>query len=71
MGWLAEDFGMGELDAYQLVTQAARTPVANVVDPNHTVVCKIRKEHMPSPTVFGGTHERLRGMVQRYRLQGA
>ncbi len=71
IGWLAEDFGMDELDAYQLVTQAAETPVANVVDPNYTVVCKIRKEYLPSPTVFGGTHERLRGMGQRYRPQGA
>ena len=41
--WVAELTGLSELDAYQLVSQVALTPVANVVDTNYTVVAKVPK----------------------------
>jgi acetamidase/formamidase len=64
--WIAAEFGLDELDAYQLVTQAAETPVANAVDPNYTVVAKIRKEYLPERGVYGGLHRRAREMGRAY-----
>lgn len=33
IAWVHEDFGFDPLDAYQLVTQAAETPIANATCP--------------------------------------
>ena len=67
--WLESDFGMHKLDAYQLLTQASETPVANVVDPNYTIVSKLRKEYVPSGSVYGGVHERLREQADAYTAE--
>jgi acetamidase/formamidase len=64
--WIADDFGLDPLDAYQLVTQTAETPVANVVDVNYTIVTKLRKQWLPEPTVYGGTRQRLVEQGQAY-----
>jgi len=64
--WLGTEFGMHELDAYQLVTQVAETPVANVCDPNYTFVSKIAKRYLPSPHVYGSIHARLRDAARAY-----
>jgi acetamidase/formamidase len=64
--WLGAEFDMDRLDAYQLLTQASETPVANVVDPNYTVVTKIRKRYLPTGSVYRGTHRTLREMGQAY-----
>ena len=69
--WLGSEFGLDQLDAYQLVTQASETPVANVVDPNYTFVSKIRKEYLPKRSVYGGVHTRLREMAQAYLAERA
>jgi amidase len=59
--WVAELTGQSELDAYQLVSQTALTPIANVVDTNYTVVAKIPKAVLgPGATAMGGLHSRLR-----------
>jgi acetamidase/formamidase len=65
--WLMEDFGLERLDAYQLVTQASETPVANVVDPNYTIVSKLRKAYLPGGAVYRGAHAQLREMAAAYR----
>ena len=64
--WLGAAFGMDQLDAYQLVSQVSETPVANVCDPNYTFVSKVDKRYLPSPTVYGGIHARLREQGQAY-----
>jgi acetamidase/formamidase len=64
--WLASDFGLDALDGYQLVTQASETPVANVCDPNYTVVSKLRKQYLPDRTVYGGMHARMRELGRAY-----
>jgi acetamidase/formamidase len=58
--WVQELTGLSAMDAYQLVSQTALTPIANVVDTNYTVVAKIAKAHLPGVTAMGGTHARLR-----------
>jgi acetamidase/formamidase len=58
--WVAELTDMSELDAYQLVSQAALSPVANVVDTAYTMVCKLPKAVLGSVDPMGGMHDRLR-----------
>jgi len=45
--WLVEEWGFGRWDAYALVGQVGETTVANVVDPNYTVVAKFPKRFLP------------------------
>ena len=61
--WVAELTGQSELDAYQLVSQTALTPVANVVDTNYTVVAKIPKSVLGQVSALQGTHARLRSVA--------
>ena len=61
--WVAELTGLSTLDAYQLVSQAAKTPIANVVDTNYTVVASFPKSLLKGATVMAGTHERLRALA--------
>ena len=58
--WLQELTGLSALDAYQLVSQTALTPIANVVDSNYTVVAKVAKSFLPGVTAMSGAHDRLR-----------
>ncbi|MEV7958369.1 acetamidase/formamidase family protein [Streptomyces sp. NPDC058316] len=58
--WLARDYGLSELDAYQLVSQAGEAPLANVCDTNYTCVAKIRKKWLPAGDPHRGLHRHLR-----------
>lgn len=64
--WVSEEFGLDTMDTYQLMTQASESPLANVVDPNYTFVCKIRKEYLPGGAVYRGIHRQARDISQRY-----
>jgi len=46
IAWLVEDYGFDPLDAYQLLTQAGELYVANMVDPNYSLVAGIRKDFL-------------------------
>ncbi|WP_030978592.1 acetamidase/formamidase family protein [Streptomyces sp. NRRL S-1824] len=58
--WLARDYGLSELDAYQLISQAGEAPLANVCDTNYTCVAKIRKNWLPAGDPHRGLHRHLR-----------
>ncbi|HZR22050.1 MAG TPA: acetamidase/formamidase family protein [Vicinamibacterales bacterium] len=45
--WVRERSGMTELDAYQCVSQLARAPIIQLVDPEYTVLVKIDKRQIP------------------------
>jgi amidase len=45
--WLAADYGFDRLEAFQVVSQAGTARVANIVDPNYTVVAKFPKALLP------------------------
>jgi acetamidase/formamidase len=62
--WVAELHGLHPMDAYQLVSQVARVPVANVVDANYSVVVKVPKSMLPAASAFGGIHEDLRARAR-------
>jgi amidase len=46
--WVREKTGVSEMDAYQFVSQAARAPVVQIVDPNYTVLVKVEKSRLPA-----------------------
>jgi acetamidase/formamidase/creatinine amidohydrolase/Fe(II)-dependent formamide hydrolase-like protein len=48
IGWLVEDHGFDQADAYQLVSQTATVRVAQMVDPLYTVVAKFPRRLLPS-----------------------
>ena len=45
--WLVDEYGFDKLDAYQIVSQAGHSRIANVVDPNYTVMAKFPKKLLP------------------------
>jgi acetamidase/formamidase len=45
--WLVSDYGFDRLEAYQVVSQGGHSRIANVVDPNYTVVSKFPKRLLP------------------------
>lgn len=47
-GWLMADYGYDERTSSLLMGQLVEYEIANVVDPNFTVVAKIRKAHLKS-----------------------
>jgi acetamidase/formamidase len=47
--WVHEVSGVSELDAYQFVTQNARAPIVQIVDPEYTVLVRIEKKRLPKP----------------------
>jgi acetamidase/formamidase len=65
--WIGSECGLDHLDAYQLVTQATESPIANVCDPNYTVLAKIKKAYLPRHDAYAGAHARLREMSVAYR----
>ncbi|HET6636047.1 MAG TPA: acetamidase/formamidase family protein [Streptomyces sp.] len=67
--WLARDYGFSELDAYQFLTQAVESPLANVCDSNYTSVAKVRKQWLPAPATPGydGVHAHLRTQAAALR----
>ena len=60
IGWLGELYGLDRLDAYQLLTQIALSPLANVCDTNYSAVTKIEKSLLPAADAYGGMHRHLR-----------
>lgn len=66
VAWLAAETGLSAMDAYQLVSQAVESPLANVCDTNYTSVAKLRKQWLPGQQFFGGTHARLREQARGY-----
>lgn len=61
--WVAAETGLSVLDAYQLVSQAVLSPVANVVDTAYTMTAKLPKTMLPGITPMAGAHARLRAQA--------
>jgi len=45
--WVQEKTGLAEMDAYEFVSQNARAPIVEMVDPEYTVLVKIPKSRLP------------------------
>ncbi len=57
--WVAEAAQLSLMDAYQLISQTARAPIANVVDPNFTATSVLAKAFLPDTDVYRGAHAQL------------
>ena len=49
VSWVREKSGLSEMDAYEFVSQNARAPIVQMVDPQYTVLVKIEKKRLPAP----------------------
>lgn len=58
--WVSALHGISEMDSYQLVSQIALSPVANVCDTVYTMVCKVPKSMLGSVSAYSGKHKELR-----------
>jgi hypothetical protein len=65
--WVAARCGLDHLDAYQLVTQAVESPLANVCDTNYTSIAKMPKRYLGAGAVMADAHARLRDLADEYR----
>ena len=63
--WLQDLYGLHVMDAYQLLSQISRAPIANVVDANYSVVIKAPKSLLPAASAYGGIHADLRARAQQ------
>ena len=46
--WVEETRGLSDMDAYEFVSQNAKAPIVQMVDPEYTVMVKIEKKRLPS-----------------------
>ena len=47
VGWIHNDYGISELDTYELLSKVARIHLNEMVDPNYVVVASIEKKYLP------------------------
>ena len=45
--WIHADYGLSELDAYELLSKVAKVHLTEMVDPNYVVVASIEKKYLP------------------------
>ncbi|NNG19152.1 acetamidase [Naumannella sp. ID2617S] len=68
IGWVSELTGLDQLDSYQLCSQIALAPIANVVDANYSVAVKVAKAHLPrAAQAYRGMHDHLREQARQLR----
>jgi len=58
--WMGELHDLHAMDAYQLLSQIAQAPIANVVDANYSVAVKAPKSLLPRAAAYHGIHADLR-----------
>lgn len=47
VAWINRDYGLSELDAYELLSKVARIHLDEMVDPNYVIVASIEKKYLP------------------------
>jgi acetamidase/formamidase len=47
VGWIHADYGLSELDAYELLSKVGKIHLTEMVDPNYVVVASIEKKFLP------------------------
>src|SRR6185503_4999619 len=48
IGWIRADYGLSELDTYELLSKVARIRLSEMVDPSYVVIAKVAKKYLPS-----------------------
>jgi acetamidase/formamidase len=49
VAWMHSDYGLSDLDAYELLSKVARIHLTEMVDPNYVVIASIQKKYLPKP----------------------
>jgi amidase len=47
VNWIHADYGLSELDAYELLSQVGKIHLTEMVDPNYVVIAKVDKKYLP------------------------
>jgi acetamidase/formamidase len=47
--WVHRDYGLSELDAYELFSKVGHLHLTEMVDPNYVVIASIEKKYLPPP----------------------
>jgi amidase len=47
VGWIHADYGISELDAYELLSKVAKIHLTEMVDPNYVIIASIDKKFLP------------------------
>jgi amidase len=47
VGWIHRDYGLSELDAYELLSKVGKLHLNEMVDPNYVVVASVEKKYLP------------------------
>jgi acetamidase/formamidase len=63
--WVASETGLSLMDSYQLISQTSQPRIANVCDPNYTVVARVPKSVLPEAPWMSGAHARLQARQPR------
>lgn len=46
--WIHRDYGLSELDAYELLSQVGKIHLNEMVDPNYVIVASVEKKYLPN-----------------------
>ena len=49
VGWIHKDYGLSELDTYELLSKVGEIHLNEMVDPNYVIVAKVKKKFLPAP----------------------
>jgi len=52
VGWIHNDYGLSELDTYELLSKVARIHLNEMVDPNYVVVALVEKKYLPPKKIM-------------------
>jgi acetamidase/formamidase len=47
VSWMQSDYGLSDIDAYELLSKVAKIHLTEMVDPNYVVVASIEKQYLP------------------------
>jgi acetamidase/formamidase len=47
VAWIHADYGLSEIDAYELLSKVGRAHLTEMVDPNYVVVASVEKKYLP------------------------
>jgi len=48
VAWIHADYGLSQLDAYELLSQVGKVHLTEMVDPNYVVIASIEKKYLPA-----------------------
>jgi amidase len=48
VAWIHADYGLSELDAYELLSKVGKIHLTEMVDPNYVIVASIEKKYLPA-----------------------